>query len=83
MLFIPKHGLLFGKLRRRVNTMPLPHTTKAYGQLLGRDLNPLDLLLLLRTIGLFNQSFKLNCQAAIHSTADTDGRNTVVSKWPI
>jgi len=30
--------------------MPLPHTTKVYGQLLGRDFNPLDLLLLLRTI---------------------------------
>jgi hypothetical protein len=29
--------------------MPLPHTTEAYGQFLGRDFNPLDLLLLLRT----------------------------------
>jgi hypothetical protein len=30
--------------------MPLPHTTKAYGQFLGRDFNPPDLLLLLRTV---------------------------------
>ena len=27
-----------------------PHATEAYGQLLGRDFNPLDLLLLLRTV---------------------------------
>ena len=40
---------LFGNSRQRVTTMPLPHTTGAYGQLPRRDLNPLDLLLLLRT----------------------------------
>ena len=41
--------LLFGNLRPRVTTAPLPHATGAYGQLPGRDFNPLDLLLLLRT----------------------------------
>jgi hypothetical protein len=45
--------LLFGNSRPRVTTMPLPHTTKAYGQFLGRDFNPLDLLLLLRTVRSF------------------------------
>ena len=33
--------------------LPLPHATKAYGQLLGRDFNPLDTLLLLRTVRSF------------------------------
>jgi hypothetical protein len=42
--------LLFGNSRPRVTTTPLPHATKVYGQLLGRDFNPLDLLLLLRTV---------------------------------
>jgi len=42
--------LLCENLRPRVTTTPLPHATKAYGQLLGRDFNPLDLLLLLRTV---------------------------------
>ena len=42
--------LLFGDSRPRVATTPLPHATEAYGQLLGRDFNPLDLLLLLRTV---------------------------------
>ena len=32
--------------------MPLPHATGVYGQLPGRDFNPLDLLLLLRTVRL-------------------------------
>ena len=41
--------LLFGNSRPRVATTPLPHATGAYGQLPGRDFNPLDLLLLLRT----------------------------------
>jgi len=41
--------LLFGNSRPCVTTTPLPHTTRAYGQLPGRDFNPLDLLLLLRT----------------------------------
>ncbi len=42
--------LLFGNSRPRVTTTPLPHTTGAYGQLPGRDFNPLDLSLLLRTL---------------------------------
>ena len=42
--------LLFGNSRQRVTTSPLPHTTGVYGQLPGRDFNPLDLLLLLRTV---------------------------------
>src|SRR6266851_4393246 len=41
--------LLFENSRPRVTTTPLPHATEAHGQLLGRDFNPLDLLLLLRT----------------------------------
>ena len=41
--------LLFGNLRPRVTTTPLPHATGAYGQFPGRDFNPLDTLLLLRT----------------------------------
>ena len=44
--------LLFGNSRPRVTTTPLPHTTGAHGQLPGRDFNPLDLLLLLRTVRL-------------------------------
>jgi len=42
--------LLFGNSRPRVTTTPLPHATGAYGQLPRRDFNPLDLLLLLRTV---------------------------------
>ena len=42
--------LLFGNSRPRVTTTPLPHATGAYGQFPGRDFNPLDTLLLLRTI---------------------------------
>ena len=41
--------LLCGNSRPRVAATPLPHATEAHGQLLGRDFNPLDLLLLLRT----------------------------------
>ena len=41
--------LLCGNLRPRVTTTPLPHATGAYGQFPGRDFNPLDTLLLLRT----------------------------------
>ena len=41
--------LLCGNSRPRVATTPLPHATKVYGQFLGRDFNPLDILLLLRT----------------------------------
>jgi hypothetical protein len=44
--------LLFGNSRPRVTATPLPHATEAYGQLPGRDFNPLDLLLLLRTVRL-------------------------------
>jgi hypothetical protein len=51
--------LLFGNLRPRVTTTPLPHTTDAYGQLTGRDFNPLDLLLLLRTVDFFLVTFWL------------------------
>jgi hypothetical protein len=42
--------LLFGNSRPRVATTPLPHATGAYGQFPGRDFNPLDILLLLRTV---------------------------------
>src|SRR5216684_8878716 len=42
--------LLFGNSRPRVTTAPLPHATGAHGQLPRRDFNPLDLLLLLRTV---------------------------------
>ncbi len=41
--------LLFGNSRQWITPPPLPHATVAYGQLHGRDFNPLDLLLLLRT----------------------------------
>ncbi|SDZ01069.1 hypothetical protein SAMN05421881_11001 [Nitrosomonas halophila] len=41
--------LLCGNSRPRVAATPFPHATGAYGQLPGRDFNPLDLLLLLRT----------------------------------
>jgi hypothetical protein len=33
-----------------VTTTPLPHATGTYGQFPGRDFNPLNLLLLLRTV---------------------------------
>ena len=33
-----------------LTTTPLPHATGVYGQLPRRDFNPLDLLLLLRTV---------------------------------
>ena len=42
--------LLFGNSRPCVTATPLPHATGAHGQLPGRDFNPLDLLLLLRTV---------------------------------
>ena len=42
-----------GNSRPRVTTTPLPHATKAYGQLPGRDFNPLDLLLLLQKVRSF------------------------------
>ena len=42
--------LLLGNSRPRVTATPLPHANKAYGQLLVRDFNPLDALLLLRTV---------------------------------
>ena len=51
--------LLFGNSRPRVTTTPLPHTTEVYGQLLGRDFNPLDLLLLLRTVRSFIITYPL------------------------
>jgi len=52
--------LLCGNLRPLVTKTPLPHATEVYGQLLRRDFNPLDLLLLLRTARL---DFK-GCYAA-------------------
>ena len=42
--------LLFENLRPDVTISPLSHTTVAYGQFHGRDFNPLDLQLLLRTV---------------------------------
>jgi hypothetical protein len=50
--------LLFGNSRPRVTATPLPHATEAHGQLPGRDFNPLDLLLLLRTVS-FDLIFSL------------------------
>jgi len=41
--------LLFGNSRHWITPALLPHATGAYGQLPGRDFNPLDLLLLLPT----------------------------------
>ena len=46
--------LLSGNSRPRVTTTPLPHATGAYGQFPGRDFNPLDILLLLRTVRLLD-----------------------------
>jgi len=34
--------LLWGNSRPRVAATPLPHATEVYGQLPGRDVNPLD-----------------------------------------
>ena len=51
----PAH-LLFGNSRPQIAPAPFPHATKAYGQLLGRDLNPLDTLLLLRTVRSSNEA---------------------------
>ncbi len=48
--------LLCGNSRPRIAPAPLPHATKAYGQLLGRDFNPLDTLLLLRTVRSCNRA---------------------------
>src|SRR3989338_419130 len=63
--------LLFGNSRPRVTATPLPHATGAHGQLLGRDFNPLDLLLLLRTVrfGLYFICRKsiLTCPLSIHA----------------
>ena len=52
--------LLFGNSRPRVTTTPLPHATGAYGQFPGRDFNPLDTLLLLRTDSLYLFTFRKN-----------------------
>jgi hypothetical protein len=41
--------LLCGNSRPRVAATPLPHATRVHGQFPGRDFNPLDGLLLLRT----------------------------------
>ena len=50
--------LLFRNSRPWIAPAPLPHATKAYGQLLGRDFNPLDTLLLLRTVNSSNVAFR-------------------------
>ena len=46
-------SLSFRNLRPSIARTPLLRATKAYGQLLGRDFNPLAKLLLLRTPGPF------------------------------
>src|SRR4030067_16674 len=51
--------LLFGNSQPRVTTTPLPHATGAHGQLPERDFNPLDLLLLLRTVRSFTDTLLL------------------------
>ena len=43
-------ALPFGNSRPLIAQTPLPRATEAYGQFLGRDLNPLDNQLLLRTV---------------------------------
>jgi hypothetical protein len=43
----------FGNLRPLIAQTPLPRATQAYGQLLGRDFNPQDKRLLLRTVTSF------------------------------
>ena len=56
--------LLFGNSRPQITPAPLPHTTKVYGQFLGRDFNPLDILLLLRTVRSCNHtSHGTQCEA--------------------
>ena len=49
-------SLSFRNSRPLIAQTPLLRTTKAYGQLLGRDFNPLAKLLLLRTSGPKTQS---------------------------
>jgi hypothetical protein len=66
--------LLFGNLRPRVTTAPLPHATGVYGQLLGRDFNPLDLLLLLRTIRSCEITYPIQVEIDPISTTHTDSR---------
>src|SRR6266581_7353478 len=56
--------LLFGNSRPRVTATPLPHATGAHGQLPGRDFNPPDLLLLLRTARLALICSDAPCPAA-------------------
>jgi len=61
--------LLCGNLRPRVAATPLPHATEVYGQLPGRDFNPLDLILLLRTDRpRFNSRWKNPVTASMHVT---------------
>jgi len=52
--------LRFGNSRPQITPAPLPHATKAYGQLLGRDFHPLDILLLLRTVRSCITTFRKN-----------------------
>jgi len=66
--------LLFGNSRPRVTATPLPHATGAYGQLPGRDLNPLDLLRLLRTLR--------SCFLLAKKTRPDPNIHTYSQKWP-
>ena len=52
-----------GNLRPLIAQTPLPRATPAYGQLLGRDFNPPDKRLLLRTV----RSAKRMCHMLTHS----------------
>lgn len=49
-LSLQPDALPFGNLRPSVSQTPLPSTTGAHGQFPGRDSNPLDKQLLLRTV---------------------------------
>src|SRR3970040_2954522 len=68
--------LLFGNSRPRVTATPLPHATRAYGQLPGRDFNPLDLLLLLRTVSSLIVTFRKIGYIAIRA----DGVSSLIAQ---
>ena len=79
----PAH-LLFGNSRPQITPVPLPHATKAYGQLLGRDFNSLDTLLLLRTVRSFNIIFA-ECDVSFRIAIMPFHRSTVCPArltWP-
>ena len=54
-------SLSFRNSRPLITQTPLLRTTKAYGQLLGRDFNPLAKLLLLRTSDPFFFAAAISC----------------------